>query len=121
MKETIPTQPITHIKPESLQYLPSFVRPIELYSKKHQPELFTFARYKQKYHTKIIVHLLVTSIGINLLATNIAQADAKMGAWGKVIEWPHIAVSASNLPDGSVLTWAASERTEWSSYEEKTP
>lgn len=40
------------------------------------------------------------------------------GAWGPVIPWPHVAVSAANLPDGRVLTWAGSERATWPSTEQ---
>ena len=32
------------------------------------------------------------------------------GQWGPVIPWPFVPVSAANLPDGRVLTWAASEK-----------
>ncbi|MEZ5738751.1 MAG: hypothetical protein R3E68_04295 [Burkholderiaceae bacterium] len=31
------------------------------------------------------------------------------GQWGPVIQWPHIAISASNLPDGRILTWSSTE------------
>ena len=34
---------------------------------------------------------------------------AAMGEWGSVIQWPHIAISAANLPDGRVLTWSSTE------------
>ncbi|MEM9532463.1 MAG: galactose oxidase-like domain-containing protein [Pseudomonadota bacterium] len=40
------------------------------------------------------------------------------GAWGPVIDWPHVAVSAANLPDGRVLTWSGSERETWPSTEQ---
>ncbi len=40
------------------------------------------------------------------------------GQWGAVIDWPHIAVSAANLPDGRVLTWSGSERDIWPSTEQ---
>jgi hypothetical protein len=37
--------------------------------------------------------------------------DAKeVGRWSEVIHWPHIAVSASNLPDGRIVTWSASQK-----------
>ncbi len=32
------------------------------------------------------------------------------GQWSEIIPWPHIAVSAANLPDGRVLTWSGAER-----------
>lgn len=31
------------------------------------------------------------------------------GEWGPLINWPHVPVSASNLPDGRILTWASNE------------
>ncbi len=34
-----------------------------------------------------------------------------MGKWSDIIEWPHIPVSAANLPNGQILTWAASQKT----------
>ncbi len=34
-----------------------------------------------------------------------------LGDWGPVLSWPHVAVSAANLPDGRVLTWASNQRT----------
>ncbi len=40
------------------------------------------------------------------------------GSWGPVIPWPHVAVSAANLPDGRVLTWSGSERATWPSTEQ---
>ena len=39
------------------------------------------------------------------------------GRWGDLIPWPHIAVSAANLPDGRVLTFSGSERETWPSTE----
>jgi len=41
-----------------------------------------------------------------------------VGQWGPVIAWPHVAVSAANLPDGRVLTWSGSERATWPSTEQ---
>ncbi len=37
----------------------------------------------------------------------------RVGQWGELIPWPHVAVSAANLPDGRILTWSGSERTIW--------
>ncbi len=34
---------------------------------------------------------------------------ADYGLWGPVITWPHIAISAANLPDGRVLSWSSTE------------
>ena len=36
---------------------------------------------------------------------------ATLGDWTSVIAWPHIPVSASNLPDGRILTWASNQTT----------
>ncbi len=36
----------------------------------------------------------------------IADRDV-LGEWGSVISWPHIPVSAAQLPDGRLLTWAS--------------
>lgn len=34
-----------------------------------------------------------------------------LGNWGPVISWPHIPVSAANLPDGRIVTFASNRRT----------
>ncbi|MEZ5327257.1 MAG: putative Ig domain-containing protein [Verrucomicrobiales bacterium] len=34
-----------------------------------------------------------------------------LGEWSEIIPWPHIPVTAANLPDGRLVTWAASRRT----------
>ena len=42
----------------------------------------------------------------------VSAADrAKYGTWGAVINWPHVPVSAANLPDGRILTFASNQRT----------
>src|SRR5690606_38477890 len=41
---------------------------------------------------------------------------AVIGAWGPVIQWPEIAISAANLPDGRVLTWSSTEIDAFPSY-----
>ena len=40
----------------------------------------------------------------------IRNEDVK-GQWGPVIPWPHIPVSAANLPDGRILTYSAARAT----------
>ena len=35
---------------------------------------------------------------------------SETGTWGPIINWPHVPVSAANLPDGRVLTWASNEK-----------
>ncbi|HKA14605.1 MAG TPA: PA14 domain-containing protein, partial [Myxococcota bacterium] len=39
----------------------------------------------------------------------------QVGAWGPVIPWPHIAISAAALPNGRVLTWSSDETNDISS------
>ena len=38
-----------------------------------------------------------------------SQNESEFGSWGAVIQWPEIAISAANLPDGRVLTWSSTE------------
>ncbi len=35
--------------------------------------------------------------------------ESTFGMWGPVIQWPHIAISAANLPDGRILSWSSTE------------
>ena len=35
--------------------------------------------------------------------------ESDYGKWGPVIQWPHIAISAANLPDGRILSWSSTE------------
>ena len=52
-------------------------------------------------------------------AAGAAPSDPEEGGtWGPVIDWPHIAVSAANLPDGRILTWSGSEREIWPTTEQ---
>ena len=41
-------------------------------------------------------------------ARTAARDENITGQWGPVIPWPHIPVSAANLPDGRILTYSAS-------------
>lgn len=43
-----------------------------------------------------------------------------LGEWGPVIQWPHVAVSAANMPDGRVLTWSSTEVNNFSGSSEFT-
>ncbi|HEU4428402.1 MAG TPA: PA14 domain-containing protein, partial [Myxococcota bacterium] len=45
---------------------------------------------------------------------------ALVGAWSPVIAWPHIAITAANLPDGRVLTWSSTETNAFPSSVEFT-
>ena len=38
---------------------------------------------------------------------------AILGDWGPIIDWPHIPVSAANLPDGRILTWSSNKVDEF--------
>ena len=58
------------------------------------------------------------SMFVLLLPISTAEADDTEGAWGPVLAWPHIPVSAANLPDGRVLTWSGSERDTWPTTEQ---
>ncbi|MGB7305310.1 MAG: RICIN domain-containing protein, partial [Burkholderiaceae bacterium] len=40
---------------------------------------------------------------------SIVSSVDKVGRWGTLIAWPHIAMTAANMPDGRVLTWASTE------------
>ena len=50
---------------------------------------------------------------VSVTASLVDPADCiNNGSWGAVIPWtPHIPVSASNLPDGRILTFASNQRT----------
>ena len=37
----------------------------------------------------------------------------RLGEWSPVMPWPHIPVSAANLPDGRIVTWASSQRNDF--------
>ncbi len=64
----------------------------------------------------------VTMLGISWLLPSALVAGPEDpeegGQWGAVIDWPHIAVSAANLPDGRILTWSGSEREIWPTTEQ---
>ncbi len=47
-------------------------------------------------------------------------SSADIGQWSPVINWPHIAISAANLPDGRVLTWSSTETNAFPSSSEYT-
>ncbi|MFK7794194.1 MAG: Ig-like domain-containing protein [Gammaproteobacteria bacterium] len=48
------------------------------------------------------------------------QTVDQAGEWGPVIAWPHIAISAANLPDGRILTWSSTETNEFPANREYT-
>ena len=36
-----------------------------------------------------------------------------LGEWSEIIDWPHTAVSAANLPDGRILTYSSNDEDSW--------
>ncbi|MFK7890107.1 MAG: galactose oxidase-like domain-containing protein [Granulosicoccus sp.] len=44
-------------------------------------------------------------------------STGQFGQWGPVIDWPLVAVSMANLPDGRILTYSGSERRTWPTSE----
>ena len=44
------------------------------------------------------------------LAARTVQRLKNVGSWGPVINWPHIPVTAANLPDGRILTFASNQK-----------
>ena len=63
---------------------------------------------------RVVVAMLLAGV----LAPGTVSADATDGDWGPVIAWPHVPVSAANLPDGRILTWSGSERRHWPTTEQ---
>jgi len=52
--------------------------------------------------------------------SSIAVDRAAIGEWSSVIQWPHIAISAANLPDGRIVTWSSTETNAFPSNREFT-
>jgi YVTN family beta-propeller protein len=44
-------------------------------------------------------------------------SPAEVGRWGDILDWPLVAVSMANLPDGRILTYSGSERRTWPTTE----
>lgn len=66
------------------------------------------------------VQELAPTVQIELAATDPADCITQ-GQWSSVINWtPHIPVSAANLPDGRILTFASNQRTTFPSGPEFT-
>ncbi|MGH0035047.1 MAG: putative Ig domain-containing protein [Myxococcota bacterium] len=66
-------------------------------------------------HHPPCVRPLLTALALAALLAGAAPAEAQLdphvgGQWGPVIDWPHVAVSMANLPDGRVLTFSSNER-----------
>ncbi|TNC79543.1 MAG: hypothetical protein C9356_18595 [Oleiphilus sp.] len=59
-------------------------------------------------------------IPANGVLNGIVPGKADVGEWGPVIQWPHIAISAANLPDGRVLSWSSTEVNAFPSNREYT-
>ena len=78
-------------------------------------QLFDYKSYKS------LIGISSCAIGLlfsGLLLSGQVHADATNGAWGPVIAWPHVPVSAANLPNGKILTWSGSERRTWPNTEQ---
>ena len=60
-------------------------------------------------HVRKSTQKLVLTLLAAVSAPSMAQ-DHVDGSWGPVISWPFVPVSAANLPDGRILTWASNER-----------
>lgn len=61
------------------------------------------------------------TIGIQSITNPTPEERDDYGQWGAVIPWtPHIPVSAANLPDGRILTFASNQRTTFPSGPEFT-
>ncbi|MEM9727502.1 MAG: galactose oxidase-like domain-containing protein [Myxococcota bacterium] len=56
----------------------------------------------------VVCLFAVAAVGARPVA---AQGPEVVGQWSPVIAWPHIPVSAANLPDGRIVTWSASRET----------
>jgi len=48
------------------------------------------------------------------------MSNNEIGEWSPVIQWPHIAITAANLPDGRILTWSSTEVDEFPDNREFT-
>lgn len=53
-------------------------------------------------------------------AITVSDDATQTGSWGPVIDWPMIAISAANLPDGRILTWSSTETNSFPSNREFT-
>jgi len=61
------------------------------------------------------------AIGVQSITNPTPEERDDYGLWGAVIPWtPHIPVSAANLPDGRILTFASNQRTTFPSGPEFT-
>jgi len=53
---------------------------------------------------------IIPSVNLKKIVQDNNSSPSKLptnGRWGDVIEWPHVAVSAANLPDGRILTFSS--------------
>jgi len=60
----------------------------------------------------------VSSTGTEPVIGAAVGGPAEIGTWGPVLDWPHVAVSMSVLPNGEVLTYSGSERRTWPTTEQ---
>ena len=52
-------------------------------------------------------------VDVSKLRVATANELNQLGQWSEIIDWPHTAVSAANLPDGRILTYASNEEDSW--------
>ena len=60
----------------------------------------------------------ISSTGTEPVIGAAVGGPAEIGTWGPVLDWPHVAVSMSVLPNGEVLTYSGSERRTWPTTEQ---
>lgn len=65
------------------------------------------------YHVGTGFLFCLVSSAFLIASSGLAQGPEVVGAWSSVIAWPHIPVSAANLPDGRIVTWSASQETDF--------
>ncbi|HAV60907.1 MAG TPA: hypothetical protein DCY13_00895 [Verrucomicrobiales bacterium] len=71
--------------------------------------------------SKLLPKRSASEMGIQSITNPTPEERDDYGQWGAVIAWtPHIPVSAANLPDGRILTFASNQRTRFPSGTEFT-
>lgn len=62
---------------------------------------------------QLLVSLALLFAAFATAAPGASAGPADAGVWGAPINWPHVPVSAANLPDGRILTWSSNERNDF--------
>ena len=63
-----------------------------------------------RYWAVVAQHAPAFQVNMSALRVAASHERHQLGAWGPVITWPYIPVSAANLPDGRILAWASNQR-----------